>query len=179
MTAGSSLVAAAAFSARFHGAALIAVWGCGIVLAVAFWLWLRSKQRQLQLALRGKMLFYGAVRERPVFGVGEPGEVVQLTVNFGQRPHPALCLVDANGHSKVLLYAETWDQTQLDELWHRLGVSFTRREGVYSPRRFADEFPGLLSGWQTRPKLVGGVGAVVLIVLISAIVLPLGWHPQR
>lgn len=177
--AGSWLVAAAAFSARFHGLALVVVWSIAIVLAVTFWLWLRSLGRKQQLALRGITLFDGTPRERPVFKVGQPGRVVQLTVNFGQRPREALCLVDAAGQSKVLLYAESWDRTQLDDLWHRLGVVVTRQDGVYSPRQFADEFPGLLSGWKTRPKLVGGVGAIVLIAVMSAVLLALGWHPER
>jgi hypothetical protein len=179
VAASGSLLAAAAFSFRFHGLALLVVWVAGLGLAAGMLLWMRSRVRHLQLALRGNTLYSGTPREQPVFDVGEGGQVVELTTNFGNGPRLSLCLVDTTGHAKVLLYAASWNQDELYDLWHRLGVGLTKRDGVYSPGKFADEFPGLLSGWQTRPGLVGSLGAIALIAVLSSILMALGWHPQH
>jgi hypothetical protein len=167
-------LSSAFFLVRVHGVARVVVGAISLLALVAMLLWMRSLKRHLQLALRGRTLYHGTPRERAVFEVGETGEIVELTVDFGNGPRESWCLVDSTGRSKVVLLRAAWDAGQLAELGRRLGVPLTRREGRYSLQQANREFPGIVSPWLARPRLLGALIAVGLIVVITAIALVLG-----
>ncbi len=167
-------LASAAFMVRFHGVALMLVGAGSLLAAIAMLCWLRWLWRHSQLTLRGLTLYYGTPRERAVFEVGQPGEIVEFTVNAGHGQRQSLCLLDGQGHSKLFIYKSTWDPDQLAELERRLGLSVIRRERSYSLRDANKEFPGIVPRWLARPQLLGAVIGIALIVFITAIALALG-----
>jgi hypothetical protein len=163
-----------AFLVRFHGVALLLVGAGSLLAAIAMLLWLRWLLRHSQLALRGRTLYWGTPRERPVFEVGQPGEIVEFTLDSGRGLRESWCLLDHEGRSKVFIYKSTLEADQLTELEHRLRLSVTRRERRYSLQEANKEFPGIVPRWLARPQLLGVAVGLGLIVFITAVALALG-----
>jgi hypothetical protein len=174
VAAAAWVLCSVAFLVRFHGVALVLVGAGSLSAAIAMLLWLRWVLRRSQLALRGETLYWGTPRERPVFEVGQPGEIVEFTLNSGRGLRESWCLFNCEGSSKVFTYKSMWDADQLTELEHRLRLSVNRRDRRYSLQEANKEFPGIVPRWLARPQLLGVAIGIGLIVFITAIALALG-----